>query len=131
MISHNLAVIEHMATRVAVMYLGRLIEESEAAALFSAPRHPYTKVLLESVLTPDPAKGVPEPALGVSFPNPAAPPPGCRFHPRCPEAVPICSRLMPPVVRCGRGLVECHLHAQVSAPDPGAEAQPKVADHAR
>lgn len=110
MISHNLAVVEHMATRVAVMYLGRIVEENEARALFAAPRHPYTRILLDSVLTPDPDKGLPETQLGVSFPNPLQPPTGCRFHPRCPEAMAVCSSDSPPVVVCeSGGSVECHL----------------------
>jgi peptide/nickel transport system ATP-binding protein len=109
-ISHNLAVVEHMATRVAVMYLGRIVEENEARALFAAPRHPYTRILLNSVLTPEPDKGLPETQLGVSFPNPMQPPAGCRFHPRCPEAMAICSNQAPPVVACDPdGAVECHL----------------------
>jgi peptide/nickel transport system ATP-binding protein len=110
MISHNLAVVEHMATRVAVMYLGRIVEENDARALFAAPRHPYTRILLNSVLTPEPDRGLPETQLGVSFPNPLQPPDGCRFHPRCPEAMAICSTEAPPVVACEPdGSVECHL----------------------
>ena len=87
-ISHDLAVVEHMASRVAVMYLGRVVEEGAAADVFDDPRHPYTKALLASVLTPEPALGLPEPALGAAFPNPLAPPAGCAFHPRCPEYMP-------------------------------------------
>ncbi len=110
MISHNLAVVEYMATRVAVMYLGRIVEENDARALFAAPQHPYTQILLNSVLTPEPDKGLPETQLGVSFPNPLQPPAGCRFHPRCPEAMAICSTEAPPVVACEpEGTVECHL----------------------
>src|SRR5690606_38560787 len=85
-ISHNLAVVEHMATRVAVMYLGRVVETGTAARLFAAPQHPYTEVLLQSALTPDPSLGIPEIDLGSSFPNPLDPPSGCAFHPRCPRA---------------------------------------------
>jgi peptide/nickel transport system ATP-binding protein len=115
MISHNLAVVEHMATRVAVMYLGRIVEENDARALFAAPRHPYTQILLNSVLTPEPDKGLPETQLGVSFPNPMQPPAGCQFHPRCPEAMAICSDQAPPVVVCvPSGTVECHLHSDAN-----------------
>jgi len=110
MVSHNLAVVEHMATRVAVMYLGRIVEENDARALFAAPRHPYTQILLNSVLTPEPDKGLPETQLGVNFPNPMQPPTGCRFHPRCPKAMAICSNQAPPVVVYDPdGTVECHL----------------------
>ena len=83
LISHNLAVVEHMATRVAVMYLGRIVEEAETDALFRAPRHPYSEALLQSVLTPEPGLGVPDTQLGAAYPNPLDMPPGCRFHPRC------------------------------------------------
>ena len=108
-ISHNLAVVEHMATRVAVMYLGRIVEMAERDALFRAPRHPYTRALLDSVLTPEPGLGVPDTGLGLAFPNPLDPPPGCVFHPRCPEAGPRCRMIAPRVIHNGRGLVACHL----------------------
>ena len=126
LISHNLAVIEHMASRVAVMYLGRLVEEGVAASLFSAPRHPYTKALLESVLTPDPSLGVPETDLGLGFPNPMDPPAGCRFHPRCPEAMAVCSTQAPPLVPFGEGAVECHLYAPEAAGNRTTTPQAKV-----
>ncbi|MFT4266182.1 MAG: ATP-binding cassette domain-containing protein, partial [Xenophilus sp.] len=82
-ISHNLAVVEHIATRVAVMYLGRVVELAEAQALFAAPGHPYTQALLASVLTPEPGLGIPDAGLGVTSPDPLNPPAGCAFHPRC------------------------------------------------
>ena len=109
-ISHNLAVVEHLASEVAVMYLGRIVERSETDALFRNPRHPYTRALLDSVLTPEPGRGVPDVGLGDTMPDPANIPPGCRFHPRCRIAVERC-RTEPPVamVRQGGGMVECHL----------------------
>jgi len=110
LISHNLAVVEHIATRVAVMYLGRIVEEAETAALFRAPRHPYTRALLASVLTPEPGLGVPDTHLGASYPNPIDPPPGCTFHPRCAEAMPVCRERAPAELRDARGRVECHLY---------------------
>jgi peptide/nickel transport system ATP-binding protein len=110
LISHNLAVVEHIATRVAVMYLGRIVEENETEALFRAPRHPYTGALLASVLTPEPGLSVPDTGLGLSFPNPLDPPPGCRFHPRCPDAGPRCRTAVPRDMRDGERLVACHLH---------------------
>ncbi len=130
-ISHNLAVVEHMATRVAVMYLGRIVEENDARALFAAPQHPYTQILLNSVLTPEPDKGLPETQLGVSFPNPLAPPAGCRFHPRCPQVMAVCSTQAPPLVPCDGGLVECHLYRPSSERDPDATPQGKVGGHAQ
>src|SRR5450432_3270063 len=90
LISHNLAVVEHMATRVAVMYLGRIVEAAQTADLFTAPRHPYTRALLASVLTPEPRLGLPDIGLGTSFPNPLEPPSGCAFHPRCPQVMTVC-----------------------------------------
>jgi peptide/nickel transport system ATP-binding protein len=109
LITHNLAVVEHMATRVAVMYLGRVVEEVDTQALFYNPQHPYTKALLGSVLTPEPDLGVPDTQLGATFPNPVEPPSGCTFHPRCPEAMPQCSRVAPRPRVVGEAMVECHL----------------------
>ena len=108
-ISHDLAVVEHMADRVAVMYLGRLVELGSAERVFGDPRHPYTETLLESVLTPDPSLGLPQAATEAEFPDPLNPPDGCYFHPRCPKAVEACARERPPL-RTGRErLFECHL----------------------
>ena len=109
-ISHNLAVVEHMATRVAVMYLGRIVEEAEAQTLFAAPKHPYSKALLESVLTPDPSLGVPDTHLGAAYPNPLDMPTGCRFHPRCVRAMPHCSAVAPRKIPVEGGHVECHIY---------------------
>ena len=109
-VSHNLAVVEHMADRVAVMYLGRVIEAGPTAAIFAQPRHPYTQTLLDSVLTPDPSRGLPEFALGPGFPNPLDPPPGCSFHPRCPKVIAICNKLRPVTQFDQTRVVECHLY---------------------
>jgi len=107
-ITHDLAVVEHMATRVAVMYLGRIVEETDTRALFAHPRHPYTQALLASILTPDPELGLPETHLGIAYPNPIDPPPGCTFHPRCPKADDRCASVVPqPAIENDR-LVECH-----------------------
>ncbi|HEV7268996.1 MAG TPA: oligopeptide/dipeptide ABC transporter ATP-binding protein [Falsiroseomonas sp.] len=89
-ISHNLAVVQMLATRVAVMYLGRVVEEGATAEVMVHPQHPYSRGLLASVLTPDPRLGLPETGLGSVFPDPLAPPPGCAFHPRCPLAFDRC-----------------------------------------
>ncbi|HET7881729.1 MAG TPA: oligopeptide/dipeptide ABC transporter ATP-binding protein [Acetobacteraceae bacterium] len=108
-ISHNLAVVEHIATEVAVMYLGRFVEQAPVEALFHDPRHPYTRALLSSVLTPEPGKGLPDVGLGESYPDPANIPSGCRFHPRCPIAEERCRSESPEdIVRKGR-LTECLL----------------------
>ena len=119
LISHNLAAVEHMASRVAVMYLGRIVEEAETGRLFDAPRHPYSEALLGSVLTPDPTLGIPDTQLGASYPDPLDAPSGCSFHPRCAKAMPGCSVRAPRRVPVrGGGAVACHLH------DEGAEAGP-------
>ncbi len=90
-ISHNLAVVQHVADTVAVMYLGRVVERAPAANLFDAPQHPYTRALLASVLTAEPGLGLPDVGLGDAMPDPANIPPGCRLHPRCPAAFARCA----------------------------------------
>ncbi len=109
-ISHNLAVVEHIATQVAVMYLGRVVEFAPTATLFARPRHPYTRALLASVLTPDTSLGIPETGLGLSFPDPIHPPAGCPFHPRCPQRMASCETQRPALVGDGAGEVACHLY---------------------
>ncbi|WP_439594930.1 ABC transporter ATP-binding protein [Falsiroseomonas sp.] len=108
-ISHNLAVVEHVASEVAVMYLGRIVERQESGALFANPRHPYTQALLASVLTPEPGLGVPDVGLGDIMPDPANVPSGCRFHPRCPKVFAPCATEVPRPTTYAAGLVECHL----------------------
>ena len=109
LISHNLAVVEHIATEVAVMYLGRIVEHAPTQDLFRRPMHPYTQALLASVLTPDPALGVPDVGLGDAYPDPTSIPPGCRFHPRCPKAFSECHTTAPDNIRRDGRLVECLL----------------------
>ena len=116
LISHNLAVVQHMADRVAVMYLGRIVEEADSDTLFNDPRHPYTRALLGSVLTPDPRLGVPDTHLGAVFPNPIDPPPGCTFHPRCPDCMEICRSEPPRPASDGGHTTECHLYGGADAP---------------
>ncbi|MBV9251547.1 MAG: ATP-binding cassette domain-containing protein [Acetobacteraceae bacterium] len=108
-ISHNLAVLEHIATEVAVMYLGRFVEHAPVDELFRDPLHPYTRALLASVLTPDPGEGIPDVGLGESYPDPANIPSGCRFHPRCPLAFARCHVETPAPVRKGARITECLL----------------------
>ena len=107
-ITHNLCVVEHIATRVAVMYLGRIVEEAETKTLFANPRHPYTNALLASVLTPEPHLGLPETHLGITYPNPIDPPSGCTFHPRCPKATKACKQTRPEAMVEADHLVACH-----------------------
>ncbi|HWI84348.1 oligopeptide/dipeptide ABC transporter ATP-binding protein [Ramlibacter sp.] len=110
-ISHNLAVVEHIATHVAVMYLGRIVESADTRTLFRDPQHPYTQALLASVLTPDTSLGIPETGLGLAFPDPLHPPPGCPFHPRCPQRHAACERQAPALAAFGPTRVACHLHS--------------------
>ena len=91
------------------MYLGRIVERNRSADLFHNPQHPYTKALLASVLTPEPGLGIPEIGLGDAMPDPSNVPPGCRFHPRCPVAIPECATRAPVVTASQGGAVECHL----------------------
>jgi oligopeptide transport system ATP-binding protein len=111
-IAHNLAVVRHVASRVAVMYLGQLVEVGTRDEVFSRPAHPYTRALLRAVPPPDPAAGWSgaEVSLRGDVPSPVDPPSGCRFHTRCPEAIDICKTLVPEVqtFRSGRK-VACHL----------------------
>ena len=111
LISHNLAVVEHIATDIAVMYLGRIVERAPVDDLFAAPLHPYTKALLASVLTPEPGLGIPDSGIGDTYPDPAHIPPGCRFHPRCPIAIDRCRTESPANRHQGGRLAECLLAA--------------------
>ncbi len=109
-ISHNLAVIYQISDRVGVMYLGRLVEVATADQLFTAPRHPYTRLLLETIPrldAPDEIFGEREPVAG-EVPNPIDPPPGCAFHPRCPSATDRCRRERPSLLAASGALVACH-----------------------
>jgi oligopeptide transport system ATP-binding protein len=114
-VTHDLAAVEFLAQRVAVMYLGTLVEVADRASLFAAPRHPYTQALLSAAPIPDPRvqRTRRRIVLAGEMPSPVNPPSGCRFHPRCPVAVPECARVVPqlrPVGPSGE-LVACHLVA--------------------
>jgi oligopeptide/dipeptide ABC transporter ATP-binding protein len=112
-ITHDLASVEFLAQRIAVMYLGVLVEVASREDLFAAPRHPYTQALLSAAPIPDPLLQRTRSRIVLSgeVPSPVDPPSGCRFHPRCPVAVPECARVVPPLRPVGpRGdLVACHL----------------------
>lgn len=110
LITHDMAVVEHIATRVIVMYLGRVVEVGDTQTLLKSPQHPYTKALLTSVLTPEPDEGVPVIELGTSYPNPINPPNGCTFHPRCEYAGDICKVNAPTLEQMSeRQFCSCHM----------------------
>jgi oligopeptide/dipeptide ABC transporter ATP-binding protein len=114
-IAHDLAVVERIADRVAVMYLGQIVEVAARAEIFRNPLHPYTRALLQAIPIPDPARARERQVLRGDPPSPAQPPPGCRFHTRCPSAVEVCPRIEPPLLEVAPGhWVACHLH-----PGPG------------
>jgi peptide/nickel transport system ATP-binding protein len=91
------------------------VEIGPAREVFGTPRHPYTQALLASALTVTPGAGVPDNRMGASFPNPLGIPPGCPFHPRCPAAMAVCSRVSPAVTHIGGARVRCHLYTAESA----------------
>jgi len=109
-ISHNLAVVEHIAHRVAVMYLGRIVEYADKATLFARPLHPYTEALLAAVPLPDPTLKRQKQHVGGDVPSPIRPPPGCHFHPRCRYAEARCRVEVPLLREVAPGhTVACHL----------------------
>ena len=108
LITHNLTVVRHMADRIGVLYLGRLVEEADPTSLFETPKHPYTQMLLEAAPRLDGFGREVDPPQG-EIPDPIDPPKGCAFHPRCPIAADICRQDRPKSRRIGNGQVACHL----------------------
>ncbi|WP_126424962.1 ABC transporter ATP-binding protein [Brevibacillus marinus] len=109
-ISHDLSVVRHISDRVAVMYLGKVVEVAEKKRLYANPAHPYTQALLSAVPVPDPDASRERIILEGDLPSPANPPAGCTFHPRCPYCMEICRTTAPPLKQVGDGhFVSCHL----------------------
>jgi oligopeptide transport system ATP-binding protein len=118
LISHDLAVVQHISHRTVVMYLGEVVEQASSAVIFSRACHPYTQALLSATPQPDPASGRRRIVLKGSVPDPAAPPDGCPFHPRCPAVAEHCARAKPKLVQVEEGhWVACHAAHSTRDPD--------------
>ena len=128
-ISHDLAIVRHVSHRIAVMYLGRVVEIGDAAEVYERPAHPYTRALLAAIPLPDPRRRTTRAKVPVrgDVGNPAAPPSGCHFHPRCPDVMEVCRTEDPAPVQTVSGTtVRCHLHdpVQIAAAAGNAVASP-------
>ena len=114
-VAHDLSVVQHVSTRVAVMYVGRIVECAPTEDLFFSPKHPYTEALLSAVPTPDPTRRGSRIFLAGEVPDASNPPPGCHFHPRCRYAADICRTTVPPLTEIAPGhTVACHMSDQLS-----------------
>jgi peptide/nickel transport system ATP-binding protein len=120
-VAHGLPIIRHISDRVAVMYLGQIVELAPTDALFEAPLHPYTQALLAAVPVQHPrARGAMQ-ALEGDVPNPAAPPPGCPFHTRCPHVRSVCREARPPLAAAPADrMVACHFWSEIQAAGTGS-----------
>jgi peptide/nickel transport system ATP-binding protein len=127
-ISHDLNVVRYVSDRVMVMYLGQVAEIGPADALYDQPAHPYTRALLSSMPSMDPDHRTEEAALAGDPPNPINPPPGCRFHPRCALAAPVCGKVVPERIATGsQHAVSCLIHEPGSGHPMATEARRKAA----
>jgi oligopeptide/dipeptide ABC transporter ATP-binding protein len=113
-IAHDLALVEHFSTDVAVVYLGRIAETGPTEQVFASPRHPYTQALLAAVPLPDPDHVLSDAAAAGEIASAMNPPSGCRFHTRCPYVMPVCREVAPNLTGAGRHLAACHLLPQGS-----------------
>jgi peptide/nickel transport system ATP-binding protein len=119
-ITHDLGVVRYLADRVAVMYLGQIVEEGSAERIFREPRHPYTRGLLAAVPSLDPGRRSIAARVAGDVPSPAQPPSGCRFHPRCPEVFARCAREAPPFYPLPDGGSRCFLEERGRGAGAGA-----------
>ncbi len=118
-IAHDLSIVKHISDRVAIMYIGRIVELAEKKELFTRPLHPYTRLLLEAVPVPDPSKRSEKQLLEGDVPSPVNPPSGCRFHTRCPHRFEPCDSIDPPLINIEGHQVACHLYPEGSSlPEP-------------
>jgi peptide/nickel transport system ATP-binding protein len=132
LIAHDLAVIRHMSDRVAVMYLGRIVEEAPTDALFAAPRHPYTRALMRAVPDPDRPGAASKARIEGEMPSASAPPPGCAFHPRCPHVRDRCRVEAPALAPDGAGhATACHFWTEIAADAPPPPPRPPLPATAR
>jgi oligopeptide/dipeptide ABC transporter ATP-binding protein len=115
-ISHDLAVVEYICDRIVVMYLGKVMETAAYSDLYGAPKHPYTQALLSAVPVADPLRKKERIILKGDVPSPINPPPGCRFHTRCPKRMDICDQTVPEMIDFGNGhRAACHLYTRADA----------------
>jgi oligopeptide/dipeptide ABC transporter ATP-binding protein len=127
-IAHDLAVVRHIAQRVAVMYLGRIVETADTAALFAAPRHPYSQALLAAIPRAQPSRGAVRSVPRGDVPNPMAAPPGCHFHTRCPHARPLCAQQVPALEDAGGHAVACHFWREIAPSAPATMRDEQTPD---